>query len=325
LAGPGLGVVCADFDGDGWPDILVANDGKPNYLWINQHDGNKHTGFKEEAVRRNIAFNVVGQAMGNMGIAVGDVDGDGLFDVLITHLTEETHTLWKQGPRRGLFEDQSVASGLARTRWRGTGFGTVLADFNQDGALDLAVANGRVAKAKEIVKGAEPLGSYWGLYGERNQLFSNNGKGVFSDISARNSAFCGAYNVARGLACGDIDNDGSLDLLVTTVAGPARVLRNVARDRGHWLMVRAVDPALHRDAYGAEVRLRAGGKTQLRWINPGSSYLCSNDVRAHFGLGTFEQFDRIEVLWPDGTTETFTGGKVDRLIILKKGEGNKGT
>lgn len=317
LAGPGLGVVCADFDGDGWPDILIANDGKPNHLWINQKNGT----FKEDAVRRNLAFNVVGQAMGNMGIAIGDIDGDGLFDVLITHLTEETHTLWKQGPRRGLFEDQTAACGLARTRWRGTGFGTVLADFNQDGSLDLAVANGRVAKAKEIVKGAESLGPHWGLYGERNQLFSNNGKGVFADISGRNAAFCGVYNVARGLACGDIDNDGSLDLLLTNVAGPARIYRNIARDRGHWLMVRAIDPALHRDAYGAELRLRCGGKTQLRWINPGSSFLCSNDVRAHFGLGSAEQYDGIEVRWPDGTAETYSGSKADRIIILKKGEG----
>src|SRR5207249_1731001 len=120
LPGPGLGVVCADFNGDGWPDILVANDAKPNHLWINQRDGT----FKEEGVPRGIGYNAMGRAEANMGIAIGDVDGDGLFDVFVTHLTDETNTLWKQGPR-GIFQDRTVGLGLASPRWRGTGFGTV--------------------------------------------------------------------------------------------------------------------------------------------------------------------------------------------------------
>jgi hypothetical protein len=312
--GPGLGVVCADFNGDGWPDIFVANDGKANHLWINQKNGT----FKEDGMRSNVAFNGMGQAEGNMGVAIGDVNGDGLFDLIVTHLTEETHTLWLQGPR-GLFQDKTAGARLTRPRWRGTGFGTALADFDQDGALDLAVVNGRVAKAKTIADAS--LGSHWGLYAERNQLFANNGKGEFRDLSSSNPAFCGRYNVARGLAVGDIDGDGALDMLVTTIAGPARIYRNIARERGHWLMVRTIDPALHRDAIGAEIRLQTAGRTQLRWINPGSSFLCSNDVRAHFGLGAAAAYDRIEVLWPDGKTETFPGGQADRIIVLKKGEG----
>jgi hypothetical protein len=316
LPGPGLGVVCADFDGDGWPDIFVANDGKPNHLWINQHNGT----FKEDAVRRNVAYNAMGHAEANMGIALGDVNGDGLFDLVVTHLTEETHTLWMQGPR-GLFQDQTATVKLARPNYRGTGFGTALADFDHDGWLDLAVVNGRVAKAKTMKN--EALGPYWGLYAERNQLFANTGKGQFRDISHDNPAFCGTPNVARGLAVGDIDGDGALDLLVTTVAGLARVYRNIAPNRGAWLSIRAVDPALHRDAYGAEVRVRAGGREQVRWINPGSSFLCSNDMRAHFGLGTAESVERIEVLWPDQTRETFPGGPVNRQLTLKKGEGTR--
>lgn len=212
LPGPGLGVVCADFNGDHWPDILIANDGWPNYLWINQKDGT----FKEEAVVRGLAYNGLGQTQGNMGIALGDVDGDGVFDVFVTHLTEETHTLWKQGPR-GVFQDLTAAAGLASPRWRGTGFGTVLGDFDHDGALDLAIVNGRVGRGPAA--GGTELGAFWSRYAQRNQLFVNDGAGRFRDVSS-NGSFCATAAVSRGLACADLNGDGALDLLVTTIAGP---------------------------------------------------------------------------------------------------------
>jgi hypothetical protein len=319
LPGTGLGVVCADFDGDGWPDLFVANDAQPNHLWINQRNGT----FTEEAIQRGLAYNGLGHVQGNMGIALGDVSGHSLFDLFVTHLTEEANTLWGQGPR-GMFHDCTAAAGLADSRWRATGFGTVLADFDHDGALDIAVANGRVSRAKLTTPDAravEILGSFWSQYGERNQLFANDGTGRFRDLSSANEPFCGNPNVARGLAYGDIDGDGAIDLLVTVVAGPARLYKNVAPKRGHWLMVRALDPALRRDAYGAEVTVVAGGRRWLRWVNPGSSYLCSNDPRVHFGLGQTECVDSIEVIWPDGTTETFPGGAVDRMLELRKGDG----
>jgi hypothetical protein len=315
--GPGLGVVCADFNGDRWPDIFIANDGKPNHLWINQHDGT----FQEEALVRGIACNGMGQAQANLGIAIGDVDGDGLFDIFVTHMMHEQHVLWKQDSR-GQFHDQTAAAGLATPHWRGTGFGTVFADFDQDGALDLALANGGVQRPAVLPPAAGA--SFWGPFEERNQLFANDGTGRFRDISLQNAPFCGSAAVSRGLACGDIDNDGSLDLLVTAIGAPARLYRNVAPRRGHWLLIRAVDPALGgRDAYGAEITVQAGRRRWWRLLQPAQSYLCSCDPRVHVGLGSAERVDAIEVLWPDGTAENYPGTTADHLVVLRKGEGRK--
>jgi hypothetical protein len=317
--GPGLGVVCADFDGDGWPDIFVANDGKPNRLWINQKNGT----FTEEAMLRGVAYNNMGQAQAGMGVALGDVDGDGLFDVLSTHLTEETNTLWRQGPR-GVFRDRTLAAGLAETAGRGTGFGVVFDDFDCDGLLDLAVVNGRVYLGTPRNEAA--LGPFWARFAERNRLWRGAGNGRFLDRTDADAAFAGAGAVARGLLSADLDDDGGLDLIVTSVAGPARLYRNVA-PRGHWLSVRAWDGQRRRDAYGAVVTVRGEDKKWVRWLNPGRSYLCSNDPRGHFGLGAVERIESVEIAWPDGTREAFrrlASGQpftVDRAITLSKGEG----
>ena len=323
VSGPGLGVVCADFDGDGWPDIFIANDGAPNRLWINGRDGT----FKEEAVQRGIAYNGMGKAEAGMGVALGDVDGDGMFDIFVTHLAEETHTLWKQGPR-GLFRDVTANSGVVAPTTRGTGFGTLLADFDHDGVLDLAIVNGRVA-ARANAKD-DSLGPFWSAYGDNNQIFRGEGGGRFRDLSPHNEAFCGRYTVSRGLVRGDIDGDGAQDLLVTSIAGKARLFRNVALKRGHWLTVRAYDPILKRDAYGAEIRVRIGDKTKTAWLNPAESYLCSGEPCVHFGLGDVKRIDGIDVLWPDGTRdvlwldrtrETFPGCDADQRVVLRRGSG----
>lgn len=314
FSGRGLGVLCADFNGDHWPDILVANDMQVNRLWINQHDGT----FKDEAALRNLATNRIGQAESNMGIAQADVDGDGRWDIFITHIAEETHTLWRQ-TSRGHFTDWTIPSGVSASHWRGTGFGAVLADFDHDGAPDLAIVNGRIVEPRSGAK--LDRSSFWGPYRERNQLFANDGKGHFRDICRSNPAFCGVPGVSRGLACADFDNDGAVDLLVTSIAAPARLFRNVAPKRGHWLVLRALDPRLKRDAYGAEVTVRAGDRRWFRLVNPGYSYLCSNDPRVHFGLGPIDRIDAIDVVWPDGLEEVFPGGSVDRLITLRRGDG----
>jgi hypothetical protein len=317
VAGPGLGVIAADFDGDGWPDIFVANDGQPNRLWMNKRDGT----FAEEAASRGVSHTAMGQAFAGMGIALGDVDGDGLFDLYVTHLASETNTLWKQGPR-GQFGDATSGWGLSGTRWRGTGFGTVLVDFDNDGRPDLAVANGAVARTAD---GREKpgLGPHWGLYGERNQIFANAGAGRFRDVSVNNPAFCGYFTVARGLACGDIDGDGAPDLVVTAVGEKARVLRNVAPNRGHWVAVRAVDPGLVRDALGAEVGITVGGARRVGVVTSAVSYLSAGPPVVHVGLGPVDRVDALDVAWPDGTKEVFPGGPADRVIELRKGSGTR--
>jgi hypothetical protein len=318
LPGPGLGVVCLDANGDRWPDVLVANDGHVNWLLINQRDGT----FTEEGATRGIAYNEMGATEANMGVAVGDADGDGLFDVLITHLSTETHTLWKQGPR-GFFQDRTAVSRVAASAWRGTGFGTVFSDLNNDGALDLIVVNGGI---KRLTIDPAPHGKantdpFWDGYEQRSQVFANDGRGVFTDRSEVELPFTGTAAVARGLAVGDLDNDGAPDLIVTRIAAAARVYRNVA-PRARWLTVRVVDPALGgRDAYGAEVTITAGGRRQTAWINPSQSYLCSNDPRAHFGLGAAGRVEGIHVVWPDGTEEQFPGAAADQFLTLRKGSG----
>jgi hypothetical protein len=307
--------VGADLTGDGWPDIFVANDALANFLWVNQHDGT----FREEGVRRGLAFNIMGEAQGNMGIALGDMDGDGLLDLFVTHLTHETHTLWRQ-TAPGLFHEQTGAAGLAASQWRGTGFGTVFGDFDHDGNPDLALVNGRVEALEERTRDPA-LESFWSRYAERNQLFANEGAGHFRDISTANTPFCGTARVSRGLACADIDGDGALDLLVTTVGGPARLYRNVTPKRGHWLLVRLIDPVLRRDAYGARVRVHTRDRSWLGIVSPGQSYLCSCDPRVHFGLGQAMHVDAITVDWPDGAQERYPGVAVDGSVLLRKGEG----
>ena len=312
--GPALGVLCADFDGDRWPDVFLADDGRPNRLLINKRNGT----FVDEAGMRGVGLNALGQTAGNMGVAIGDVDNNGLFDLFVTHLAEEHHTLWSQ-QSRGLFQDDTGPTGLLKQSWRGTGFGAAFADFDLDGDLDLAFVNGRVKRGSPGAPVAERVDRFWAPYAQRNQLFANDGGG-FREVSAEQPAFCGEAMVGRGLATGDIDNDGDVDLLVTSTGGPAKLYRNIAPRHGHWLTVRVIDPSLGgRDAYGAEVTVQAGGRRYWRLANPAFSYLCSNDPRVHFGLGSASAYEAVDVLWPDGTNERFPGGSANRAVVLRKG------
>jgi len=317
--GKAMQIACADFDGDRWPDIFITDDALPNRLFINQRNGT----FKEEAVARGLAYTGMGSAAANMGIALGDTDNDGLWDVFVPHLTEENHTLWRQ-TARGIFQDDTARAGLLGLTAHGTGFAAVFADFDCDGDSDLAIANGLIRRragraAAKIVSGLAP---FWTPYAEPSQLFANDGMGRFQEVSAANPALCGEAFVGRGLLSGDIDNDGGIDLLLIGIGGPARLCRNAASARGHWLGVRAIDPALGgRDAHGAEVVVIANGRRWWRLVQPAMGYASSNDPRVHFGLGGLTRVESIEVRWPDGADEMFPGGPADRYLTLRRGEG----
>jgi len=320
--GVALGLVCADFDGDGWVDIFCSDDGRPNRLFINGRDGS----FREEAMTRGLAFNAMGATAANMGTSIADVDGDGMWDLFITHLAEEFHGFWKQGPR-GLFIDQVAAAGLQTQAWRGTGFGTVFADFNRDGHVDLAFANGLVRRATPGQTPVAPdVSPWWARYAQRAQVFANDGQGRFVDRSPVNPAFSGQAMVGRSLAVGDLDRDGAPDLLLGNVSGRLRVYRNVAAPAGHWLGLSLVDPSAGgRDAIGAECVVRAAGRSWWGLLQPATSYLVSNAPVIQLGLGAVDRIERVEVLWPDGSKESFSGPPVDQWATLAKGSGREET
>jgi len=316
--GAALALVCVDFTGDGWPDIFCSDDGRPNRLFVNQHNGT----FQEEAAMRGLAFNAMGRTAANMGVAWADFDGDERGDLFITHLTEEFHALYRQD-QPGLFTDAVAQAGLQQQAWRGTGFGTVAADFDNDGQVDLAVANGLVSRATPPQSPVRPgTSSWWATYAQRPQLFVNVGSGHFRDVSAANPALCGLASVGRSLAVGDWDQDGGLDLVLGNVGGPAVFFRNQAPARGHWVQFRLIDPSHGgRDEIGAEAWVLSGGRRRWGVLQPATSYLASHEPILHFGLGSVAAFESVEVRWPDGVRETFPGGPAGRRWVFSRGAG----
>ena len=309
--GHGLGVVAADFNDDGWPDLYGANDGDPNQLWLNQKNGT----FKNEALLAGAAVNRDGQTEAGMGVDAGDFDGNGTDDIFVTHLMEETNTLFTN-LGEAIFEDRTRESGLGMPGRRFTGFGTLFFDYDNDGWLDLLVANGAVQLLPELMGKGDPF-----PLGQPNQLFHNTGKGSFVEVGEQAGAGFQLVEVSRGAAFGDIDNDGDTDVLVTNNNGPARLFLNQVGNRNHWLGLRLVGKN-GRDMLGARVEVVIDKNRVLRRrVRTDGSYLSANDPRILAGLGNVKQVDAIRVRWPDGSSEEWKSPLVDRYIVLKQGTG----
>ncbi len=311
--GPGLGVVTADFDQDGWIDVYVANDGAANQLWMNQGDGR----FRDEALLAGAALNRMGRAEAGMGVDAADFDGDGDDDLFMTHLNQETNTLYLNDGQ-GTFEDRSVETRLATPSFAYTGFGAGFFDYDNDGWLDLLAVNGAVRLLEEQTSRGDPF-----PFAQPNQLFRNQGDGTFVEVSGEAGAAFELSEVSRGAAFGDVDNDGDLDVLVTQDHGRARLLHNCTGSRRQWLGVRLLDER-GRDALGARLELETAGKRTLqRRVRSDGSYCSSNDPRVLFGLGEEGSRARLRVVWPDGGREQWEGLQSGRYHVLRRGQGAK--
>lgn len=311
--GRGLGVATLDFDRDGWPDIYVANDGEPNFLWRNRGDGT----FEERALASGAALDASGQPEAGMGVAIGDVDLDGWADIYVTHLAGESNTLYRS-LGDGTFVDETVERGLHAPSLPFTGFGVALVDLDNDGDLDILVANGRINRGP--VAPRAPEGALQ-PYAEPNSLYLNDGTGRFEvrpdlapDLGER-------PGMSRGLAIGDIDDDGGLDVIIVETGREVRLLQNTGR-HGHWIGFAVTDPALgDRVAIGAQLQLwTRNGRRDAR-VNPNVGYVSSNDPRVHFGLGTTAAVDSLLVTWPDGAIEIFPDPPVNQYNAIRRGEG----
>ena len=329
----GFSAVCTDLTGDGWPDMFIANDGAANRLWVNRQDGT----FTDEAQQRGIAVNEIGAMEAGMGVALGDINADLHPDIVVSHLSGETTTMYIADSAGG-FVDQTTGSGLDMSSRKHTGWGAALVDLDHDGLLDLPLVNGLVVPCHSgfpfhgednFQKRREPIkdsAKYWRAYADENKLLLGETDNLFHEEVALGGDFTSAFGSGRGLTIGDIDNDGDFDLVVTNCGGRAKCYRNDFKKSGHWLMLKVETGVAGRDALGSKVVVSLTEGHQLcGYCVPQTSYLASNDPRIHFGLGNATQIENIIVEWPDGpvelATELFPGGDVDQIRVLKRGRG----
>jgi enediyne biosynthesis protein E4 len=310
--GPTLGVATGDFNGDGWIDIYVANDGQPNQLWINQRNGT----FRNAALLAGAALGANGEAKSSMGVDAGDFDNDGDEDLFVTELTGQGVDLYVNNGS-GVFEELSARAGLRLASLPSTGFGAAWLDFDNDGWLDLLTVNGAVTR--NAAPGAR---QHAFSLQQRKQLFRNTGQGRFEDVSDRAGAAFQVPDVSRGAAFGDIDNDGDIDVVVGNASGPPHLLVNNVGQRAHWIGVRVVGQQTPRDMVGARVAVvRPDGSTLWRRARADGSYASANDPRVLAGLGDSTKPPTVRVQWPDGRVEEWRGITIDRYTTLKEGAG----
>jgi hypothetical protein len=301
----GLTVLPADYDNDGWPDVFVACDSTPSLFYRNKGDGT----FQEDGVRSGAAYNENGQEQAGMGASVGDYNNDGSLDIVKTNFSSDTPTLYRNAGKRG-FEDVTIRAGLGvhtqYVRW-----GTAFLDFDQDGWKDIFIASGHVYPETDRKDSGE-------TYRQPRLLYWNRRDGEFFSLSeVAGPAFHDRHS-SRGVAVGDLDDDGTLEIIVVNQHEKPSLLKNFG-DRGSALLVRAVT-ASGRDAIGARVTVSAGGRDQIDEIRSGGYFLSQGDLRAHFGLASETKAD-VTVRWPDGRTEKFSGVDANQRIVIRDGKG----
>ncbi|MGA9812961.1 MAG: CRTAC1 family protein [Terriglobales bacterium] len=298
-----------DFDDDGWPDIYVACDSTPSILYHNNRDGT----FSDVAVVAGAAYNEDGREQAGMGSTIADYDGDGRLDIFKTNFSDDTSTLYRNNGN-GTFDDVTFAAGLGLyTRY--LGWGTMFLDFDNDGWPDLLLVNGHVYP--EVDK--QNLGS---SYEEPRILYHNNGNKTFTDISADAGPGITAVHAGRGLAIGDLWNDGRISAVISNMNAAPSLLVNQVRSPNHWIGIKTVGTKSNRDGIGARVTLKVGARLLVDEVRSGSSYDSNNDMRIHFGLGAATKVDWIQIRWPSGLTERFENNiSADAIHALKEGSG----
>ena len=303
----GLGVAWFDWNGDGWPDLYVANDTHPNYFYENQRNGT----FKETGFPLGVAVSEDGGEQGSMGVAVGDYDNTGRLSLFVTNFAEEYAALYHNDGDHFTdvsFRSRTAAPGLPFVKW-----GTSFFDYDNDGYLDLMVVGGHVYPQVDQV----PMGASAG-YRQRKLLYHNHGDGRFDEVAAKFGAVMTEERVGRGLAVGDLDDDGRLDVVINDLDRDAQVLHNELAGVGHWLTVRLRGKGGNRDAVGAVVKVKAGRLELMRFVRSGSSYLSQEDMRQHFGLGPAGQADSIEVRWPDDSVTRIENVMADGIVVVEQ-------
>lgn len=299
----GMSALFGDYDNDGWPDLIVANDSTPNLLFRNRRDGR----FAEEALMAGVAYSGEGVAQGCMGAAWGDYDNDGLFDLFVTNFADEYNALYKN-EGGGFFADVSFVAGIGAAPAELVSWGTGFFDYDNDGDRDLFVANGHTYPQADLPRVNSS-------YEQANSLFENRG-GRLVEVSGAAGPGFALRRVSRGTSFADYDSDGDIDVFVLNLNGPPTLLRNDGDYDNHYLLVRTVGTASNRGGIGARVIIRAGGQTQHAEVQSGGSYLSHSDLRLHFGLGKAERVERLEVRWPSGAVQVLSDIAADQVLTV---------
>jgi hypothetical protein len=303
-----LDVALALIDDDGWPDIFVADDSTASILYHNNRDGT----FTDVAITAGAAFNEDGHAQAGMGSTIADYNGDGHLDIFKTNFSDDTSTLYRNNGD-GTFTDATSAAGLGLYS-QYLGWGTMFFDFDNDGWPDLILVNGHVYPEVD----SQHLGS---SYKEPRILYRNNGDGTFSDISNAAGPAITAAASSRGLAVGDLWNDGRLSAVISNMNAVPSLLVNQLRSPNHWIAIRTIGTKSNRDGIGARITVKTATRTLVDEVRSGSSYISQSDMRVHFGLGATTKIDWLEIRWPSGLTEKYSNLPVDQIQTVKEGSG----